>query len=69
MDKHALSEHMRTFLLKLREDSKLSQEEVSKRSGMIEGKFILDQKTVSRIEKTTRRGHIQSGGVHVNDWQ
>lgn len=51
MDKHALSEHMRTFLLKLREDSKLSQEEVSKRSGMIEGKFILDQKTVSRIEK------------------
>lgn len=56
MEKHALSEHMRIFLLKLREDSKLSQGEVSKRSGMLEGKFILDQKTVSRIEKNPLDG-------------
>ena len=58
MDKSELSEHMRLFLFSLREDAKLSQAQVSERSGLSQGKLILDQKTVSRIEKNPLDGDV-----------
>ena len=58
MEKSELSDHMRKFILSLREKASLSQGEVSKRSGLSDGKLILDQKTVSRIEKSPLDGDI-----------
>lgn len=58
MNKEKLTIHMREFLIKLRENAKLSQKQVSERSGISEGKSLLDQKTVSRIEKQPLDGDI-----------
>jgi hypothetical protein len=66
MNKTELSKHMRSFLIGLRENAALSQGDVSKRSGMSEGKLILDQKTVSRIENSPLDGDVYKIAAYMS---